>query len=77
MKISNATLLLLTGIALGAIAGVLLAPDEGSQTSKKLRKKAKKYQKLLEEKVTGYKKKAVKLKDNIEGVSDDVKKRFA
>ncbi len=43
MKISNATVLLLTGVAIGAIAGLLLAPDEGTQTRKKWMKKAKKY----------------------------------
>jgi gas vesicle protein len=77
MKLSNAALLILTGIAIGAVAGVLFAPEEGSQTSKKLLKKAKKYKKLLEGKVTDYKKKAVELKNNIEGATDDVKKRFA
>ena len=77
MKLSNAALLILTGIAIGAAAGVLLAPDEGSQTSKKLLKKAKKYKKLLDEKVSGYKKKAGEFKDNVEGVAEDVKKRFA
>lgn len=77
MKLSNAALLILTGVAIGAIAGVLLAPEEGSQTSKKLLKKAKKYKKLLEDKVTDYKKKADEFKDNVEKATDDVKKRFA
>ena len=77
MKLSNAILLILTGIAIGAVAGVILAPEEGSKTSKKLLKKAKKYKKLLEEKVTGYKKKANEFKDNVEGAADDMKKRFA
>ena len=67
MKLSNAALLLLTGIAIGAVAGVLLAPEEGTKMSKKLLKKAKKYKKLLEDKVTGYKGKAADLKENIEG----------
>ena len=77
MKLSNAALLLLTGIAIGAVAGVLLAPEEGTKTSKKLLKKAKKYKKLLEDKVTGYKGKAADLKENIEGAVGDVKKRFS
>ncbi|MDB5198642.1 MAG: hypothetical protein JWO92_605 [Chitinophagaceae bacterium] len=76
MKLSNAALLLLTGIAIGAVAGVLLAPEEGSKTSKKLLKKAKKYKKILDEKVSDYKEKATDLKDNIEGAAKDVKKRF-
>lgn len=77
MKLSNAALLLLTGIAIGAVAGVLLAPEEGAKTSKKLLKKAKKYKKLMEDKVSGYKGKAADLKENVEGVIGDVKKRFS
>ena len=77
MKLSNAALLILTGIAIGAVAGVLLAPEEGAKTSKKLLKKAKKYKKLLDDKVTGYKGKAADLKENIEGAVGNVKKRFS
>ena len=77
MKLSNAALLLLTGIAIGAVAGVLLAPEEGSKTSRKLLKKAKKYKKLMEDKVSEYKEKASDLKDNIEGAAGDMKKRFS
>lgn len=69
MKLSNAAILILSGIAIGAIAGVLLAPEAGAKTSKKLLKKAKKYKKLLDDKVTGYKKKASDIKDNIEGAT--------
>jgi gas vesicle protein len=77
MKLSNAVLLLLTGIAVGAVAGILLAPEEGTKTSKKLLKKARKYKKILEDKVSDYKDKAADLKDNIEGAAQDVKKRFS
>ena len=76
MKLSNAVLLLLTGIAVGAVAGILLAPEEGTKISKKLLKKARKYKKILEDKVSDYKDKAADLKDNIEGAAQDVKKRF-
>ena len=76
MKLSNAVLLLLTGIAVGAVAGILLAPEEGTKTSKKLLKKARKYKKILEDKVSDYKEKAADLKDNIEGAAQNVKKRF-
>ena len=48
MKISNAAVLLLTGIAIGGLAGLLLAPEEGSKTRKKWMKKAKKYKKRKE-----------------------------
>ncbi len=76
MKISNATVLLLTGVAIGAIAGLLLAPDEGTQTRKKWMKKAKKYKNNFEDKASEYKDKASNLKDNIEGAANDLKKRF-
>jgi gas vesicle protein len=77
MKISNAALLLFTGFTVGAVAGLLLAPDEGAKTRKKLLKKAKKYKKTLEDKASEYKDKAADLRDNIEGAAQDVKKRFS
>ena len=77
MKLSNAALLLITGVAVGAVAGLLLAPGEGKQTRKKWMKKAKKYKKNMEDKASEYKEKAFDLKDNIEGAVDDIKKRFA
>ncbi len=58
MKSSNALLLILTGAAVGAVAGLLLAPDEGAETRKKLMKKAKKYKKAMEDKISDYRKKA-------------------
>lgn len=39
MKNSNVLLGILGGVAAGAIAGILLAPDKGSKTRKKLNKK--------------------------------------
>ena len=76
MKVSNVALLILTGVAVGAIAGLLMAPEEGAQTRRKLLKKAKKYKKLMADTATEYKDKAIHLKDNIEGAASDVKKRF-
>jgi len=76
MKLSNATLLLLTGVAIGALAGLLLAPEEGAKTRNKWMKKAKKYKKTFEDKASEYKDKAADLKDNIEGAAKDLKKRF-
>lgn len=67
MKIKNATIILIAGVAIGALAGLLLAPDEGSKTRKKWMKKAKKYKKDFEDKASEYKDKAVDLKDNLEG----------
>jgi gas vesicle protein len=77
MKIKNATILLLAGVAIGALAGLLLAPDEGSKTRKKWMKKAKKYKKDVVDKAAEYKDKASELKDNLEGAAHDIKKRFS
>lgn len=77
MKLSNSAFLLLTGVAIGAVAGLLLAPDEGASTRKKWMKKAKKYKKNVEDKASEYKDKAVDLKENIEGAASDLKKRFS
>ena len=70
-------LLLLTGIAVGVVAGLLMAPEEGSKTRKKWLKKAKKYKKTFEDKASVYQDKASELKDTIEGAVKDVKKRFS
>jgi len=77
MKAKNALLLVLTSAAAGMIAGLLLAPGEGSATRKKWMKKARKYKKQLGDKATEYKERASDLKDNIEGAVQDVKKRFS
>lgn len=77
MKLSNAALLLLTGIAAGALAGLLLAPEEGAKTRKKLLKQAKKYKKDLEDKASEYKDKASEWKDDIKGAAGDIQKRFS
>ena len=76
MKFSKATFLLLSGVAIGALAGLLLAPEEGAKTRKKWMKKAKKYKKTVEDKASEYKDKVVDLKENIEGAASDLKKRF-
>lgn len=77
MKVSNAALVLFAGFTAGFVTGILIAPDEGKMTRKKLQKKAKKYKKNLEDTVSGYKEKASDLKENIEGAVKDVKKRFS
>lgn len=70
-------LLLLTGIAVGLAAGLLLAPEEGSKTRKKWLKKGKEYKKAFKENAARYKDKAADMKENIGGAVKDVKKRFS
>ena len=77
MKFSKVTILLLSGVAIGALAGLLLAPEEGAKTRKKWMKKARKYKKTVADKASEYKEKASDLKDNIEGAASDLKKRFS
>lgn len=77
MKLSNAIIILVTGFAAGAVTGVLMAPEEGYKTRRKLKRKAKKYKKQLERTASDYKDKATDMRDNIEGVVHDVKKRFS
>jgi gas vesicle protein len=77
MKFKNAAILLLAGVAIGTLAGLLLAPDEGYKTRKKWLKKVKKYKKDVTDKASEYKDKVVDLKDNIEGAAHDIKKRFS
>ena len=50
MSSGKVVLGLLTGVAAGAIAGLLFAPDKGSGTRKKIIKKGKNYEKKLEKK---------------------------
>ena len=53
----KSALFLLTGIAVGFVAGMLLSPDQGLKTRKKWRKMGKKYKKAFEEKVAEYREK--------------------
>lgn len=48
-KKSGALMAFLTGAALGAVLGILYAPDKGSNTREKLSFQLDKYKKMLEE----------------------------
>lgn len=77
MKFKNAAILLLSGVVLGILTGLLIAPDDGATTRKKWMKKAKRYKKEIEDKAYSIKEKATDIKDNLEGTLHDVKKRFS
>ena len=77
MKVSKGSALLLTGIAIGLIAGILLAPEEGAEMRKKLMKKSKKFKKDFEDKAAEYKEKAADIKEKIVNAAQDVKKNFS
>lgn len=65
-------LVLLIGIAAGAVAGILLAPDEGANTRKKLAKKAKKFKKSIDDTATEYMDKASNFKDKVADIRNTV-----
>lgn len=77
MKMSKVALVLVSGLAIGAVTGLLLAPKKGSDTRKKLLKKGKKYKKSVEDEAEKLKEKSVRVKQNIEGAAHDVQKRFS
>ena len=52
-KGSNAMMAFLAGAAVGAILGVLYAPDKGSNTREKLSFRLDKYKKMLEDFING------------------------
>jgi gas vesicle protein len=71
---SKVGIALLAGIAAGAVAGLLLAPEEGAETRKKLAKKAKKYEDKLKEKAQDFKAKAGEYMGKASDMAGDVKK---
>jgi gas vesicle protein len=54
MKKGDAFLGLLTGMAIGAILGVLFAPAKGSETRRKLSDKGNEYAESLKKKFDGF-----------------------
>lgn len=62
-KLGNTVTALLIGTAIGAVAGILLAPDKGSKTREKIKK--------------GFDEAKDELKNQFENVSEEVKSKFS
>lgn len=65
METGKVVLGALAGIAIGAVVGVLLAPDKGSETRKKISKKGSEYKDGLKEKYDGLKDKYNTIVDGV------------
>ena len=76
MSSGKVVLGLLAGIAAGAVLGILLAPEKGSDTRKKISNKGKDYSDSLKDKFTEFKdsinKKFDKVKDDVDGFAEQV-----
>ena len=57
----------LAGVAIGAVVGVLMEPDKGSETRKKISKKGSEYTEDLKEKYEGLK---AKYTDMVDGMTN-------
>lgn len=78
----------LAGVAIGAVVGILFAPDKGSSTRKKISKKKDEYVEELEDKFTDFvnsitrkfetvKKEAGNMADNVKLKVEDTKKKVS
>lgn len=65
------------GAVAGAIAGILLAPDKGSETRKKMNAEGKKFAENIQEKFRSGKQKFNDLKENVEKFVKDKVDEFA
>ena len=65
----------LTGLALGVLAGVLLAPDKGSETRRKLSEKGNDLKDKFNDFIDSIHDKFSSVKEDAEDVAEDVKKK--
>jgi len=76
MKSSTAKFLFgfIAGVAAGAVAGILLAPDKGSETRRKVAEKAKKFKEDLEKEISG---KVDDLKEYVDDTVAEMKSKIS
>ena len=61
---------LLTGFALGMLAGMLLAPEKGSETRKKISQKGKELKNKFNDFIDGLHDKAEEVKDDVSATAE-------
>lgn len=66
---SKSTLFLLSGIAIGVVAGVLFAPQKKLKITREVSRKAKQYKKAFEQSASRYKDKLAARKTDKQGQS--------
>ncbi len=76
-KTQSTLFALVAGFAIGAVAGILLAPDNGEKTRQKLAKKAEDLKKELDEQVEVGKAKIYEFADNVVNKLDNKEKLSA
>jgi len=81
IKFMNSTGKILVGIAagaaVGALLGVLFAPDKGSETRRKIKERGKKISDDLQEKFAKGKEKFNDMKEDIRETMRDTKEKFS
>jgi gas vesicle protein len=73
MKTSNVLLGILAGVATGALIGILVAPDKGSRTRRKILDKAEDLKDALEDKVEDLTEMIHTMGEKVESIKNEAK----